>query len=439
LSRIGGRPAAFAPVFRGSEVVGILNASGARLKANDLVAVAILGYHVGIALENAELQEELTVAREMVASNERRLSTLFEAVGAGIIGVDRQCRITFANQAAEDLLQRERSDLIRAHFNAILHPGRACAAAAVDAESCCGESECDLSRACGDWQLDGDLEEEFTRADGTIRQVALTMRAFGNDEQGGALIIRDISDAVDMRRRLVKAQRMESLGRLAGGVAHEFNNLLTVILGLSEEVRYSDRLTQQDAEDLDEIMTAARRAATLTGQLLAYGRRQRQTVSVVELERFVGQIADLFDTAASEGVEVHYEPSTTPLPVAVDPTQLRQVLTHIMSNANDAMPEGGQLKLKTEAASADGNGEEVAVLTIEDTGVGMDEDTQSHLFEPFFTTKGVGRGVGLGLATCHGIIGQSGGSIEVSSAPGDGSTFRIQLPLATALEGEEAS
>jgi two-component system cell cycle sensor histidine kinase/response regulator CckA len=237
--------------------------------------------------------------------------------------------------------------------------------------------------------------------------------------------------------QLLQSQKMEVVGRLAGGVAHDFNNLLTVILGYSELAE--EMLNQDDVAlaYLRNVGQAAERAAGLTRQLLAFARQQVIEPKVIHINDLILNLDKLLRRLIGEDIELVTLPAPNLGQVKVDPGQIEQVLVNLAVNARDAMPEGGKLTIETAPAILD---EEYArqhaevapgeyiMLAVSDTGIGMDETIQAHVFEPFFTTKEPGKGTGLGLATCYGIIKQSNGYIWLYSEPGRGTTFKIYLP-----------
>ena len=227
------------------------------------------------------------------------------------------------------------------------------------------------------------------------------------------------------------AQRMESVGLLAGGVAHDFNNLLTVVLG-NVELLLSDA-TAHARSRLEEIQNAANRGATLVSQLLAFSRRQVMVRRVLDLNAVVKEVRPLLTRLIGEHIELAVATADHPLAVQADPTQLQQMIINLATNARDAMSGGGTLTIETGAVDGAPAGTTLAdaryvCLTVRDTGVGMDAATRRLAFYPFFTTKEVGKGTGLGLATVHGIVEQSGGQVLVESEPGRGSAFRVFLP-----------
>jgi PAS domain S-box-containing protein len=254
-----------------------------------------------------------------------------------------------------------------------------------------------------------------------------------------------VTDAEDHWRaeeRLRQADRMESVGRLAGGIAHEANNQMTVILGAAE---FLSRALRDEAArlDVDHSRRAARRTAAITQQLLAFSRRQVLQPELVDLNAVVTTLEPILQRALGEISQVKLRLAPDLGPVKADPGQLDQILLNLALNARDAMPDGGTLTIETVNVAVDDSDasgkalEQVtpgmyAALVVSDTGTGMDRATVEHIFEPFFTTKAVGEGTGLGLATVYGIVKQSGGFVSVYSAPGQGTSFRIYLPLSGA-------
>ena len=253
-------------------------------------------------------------------------------------------------------------------------------------------------------------------------------------------IAANVAFAVELTRveqRLIQAQRMDSLGTLSGSVAHDFNNLLTPILGYGQILRQEVEQGTARLETVDVLLDAARRAAEVTRQLLAFARRQPVSLEVLNLASYLQGSLDLLRRLLGPEIElVFVDRSRGPL-VKADPTQLRQVLINLAANGRDAMPQGGELTLElSEKGVAGGRSGpkpdlesgDYVVLTVKDDGQGMDEPTRQRVFEPFFTTKSKGRGTGLGMSTAYGIVRQTGGDIHVESTPGRGSSFFVYLP-----------
>jgi nitrogen-specific signal transduction histidine kinase/CheY-like chemotaxis protein len=237
--------------------------------------------------------------------------------------------------------------------------------------------------------------------------------------------------------QLLQAQKMESVGRLAGGVAHDFNNMLGVILGHTEMALDHVDASDPICADLREIRTAAERSADLTHQLLAFARKQTVAPMVLDLNQVVEGMLKMLERLIGEDVALTWRPTADLWPVMMDPSQVDQILANLCVNARDAIADVGRITIGTarstldEASCADHLGfvpGEYVVLTVSDDGCGMEKETMAHLFEPFFTTKGLGKGTGLGLATVYGIVKQNNGFISVSSEPARGSTFTIYLP-----------
>ncbi len=302
-----------------------------------------------------------------------------------------------------------------------------------------------------------EIEHRIVRPDGEVRLV----HERGSVQRDGAErpvrfvgTIEDVTDRHDLERRLAAAERLEAVGRLAGGIAHDFNNLLTVIGGNAEIAR---DLTAPDApaySAMEAVVDAARRSAGLTRQLLAFARRQRLEPRPVDLVATVDALASTVRDLAGPRITVTIAHRRSGTVVLADPAGLDQVILNLVSNARDAMPDGGGLTIETDAAPARGDRQAIGILVVRDTGVGMTPETAAHVFEPFFTMKaagggggsrgtdGTGRtepGTGLGLAIVHGIVEQSGGSIEIESRPGSGAAFRVRLPLVAAGGAEPAT
>ncbi len=298
----------------------------------------------------------------------------------------------------------------------------------------------DRATATGESQT---VEYTFRRPDDAVRWIETTYIPV-RDERGTVVrldgISRDITEQRRLGEQLRLAQKMEAVGRLAGGVAHDFNNLLTVITGYSDILL--DGLGSQDPRrgDLEEIRKAAVSAAGLTRQLLAFSRQQVLEPRVLDVNAVLTSAEKLLKRLIGEDIELVAALQPQLGAVKADPGQLEQVIVNLAVNARDAMPDGGKLTIETANAVMDeayvrdhplAKPGPYVMVAVSDTGVGMDEHTQRRMFEPFFTTKEAGKGTGLGLATVYGIVKQSGGFIWVYSEPGHGTTFKVYLPRVT--------
>jgi two-component system cell cycle sensor histidine kinase/response regulator CckA len=264
---------------------------------------------------------------------------------------------------------------------------------------------------------------------------------------GAASIKRDVTESRLMRQHLHETQRFQAVGQLAGGIAHEANNQMTVVLGASQFLLRRPDLAPSAREDIELIRRAAERTASITQQLLAFSRRQMLELRDVDLNRVVQTIEPVLRRSLAEHHELIVRLRLRDAVVRADPRQLEQVLLNLTLNARDAMPGGGRLTIETDSVEL--AGEDVAsggdgpspgayaVVVVKDTGRGMDRATLQRAFEPFFTTKAVGQGTGLGLSVVHGIVNQSGGTIRVESEPGRGTTFTLYLPITSAGRGPE--
>ncbi len=250
-------------------------------------------------------------------------------------------------------------------------------------------------------------------------------------------IIRDISDRRKLEEQLLQSQRMDSIGRLAGGVAHDFNNLLTIIFGYAEMLEAAIPAGTTEHASVANIQIAASRAASLTHQLLAFARRQIIEPKIISLNELVLNVEKLLHRLIGEDIELLVKPDPNLGAVRADPSQFEQIVVNLTVNARDAMPGGGKITLETANLIADEeyarqhvgvSPGEYVMMSVSDTGSGMPPDVVTQIFEPFYTTKSVGKGTGLGLATCYGIVKQAGGHIWVYSEEGMGATFKVFMP-----------
>jgi PAS domain S-box-containing protein len=271
---------------------------------------------------------------------------------------------------------------------------------------------------------------------------------FHNDQNVILATFHDITESLSLEAQLRQSQKMEAIGQLAAGVAHDFNNILTIIQGHIGLLLDEPSASAAMRESLEPVAAAADRAASLTRQLLAFSRKQVMQMRLTDLNDLVSDTASMLQRLLGETIVLSFNYSSSPAVVESDTSMLGQVILNLAVNARDAMPDGGRLtlavertkvELETARQRTETDATQFVCLTISDTGFGMDEATKARIFEPFFTTKDVGHGTGLGLATVYGIVKQHRGWIDVESAPGQGAIFRIYLPASDAVAPEETT
>jgi PAS domain S-box-containing protein len=363
--------------------------------------------------------------QQRAQSRIQKQAALLDQANDAILIRDMEDRILFWNQGAERLYGWTKSEAVGRNAADLLFQGDPAESAEVN------------QKVLTEGKWGGELRQ-VTR-DG--RKIIVASRwTLVRDHDGRPKcqlnINTDITEKKTLEAQLVQSQRLETVGLLAGGVAHDFNNLLTVILGCSE-VALNQLSPEQPTRDLvHEVYKAGQRAATLTRQLLAFGRKQVLTPIVLDLNTLVRDMQKMLGRLIGEDIALATTLDPALGQVKADPAQLEQILMNLAVNARDAMPAGGHLTIETrnmDQTPADAPHHEAGptswvMLAVSDTGCGMDEATKARVFEPFFTTKEIGKGTGLGLATVYGIVKQSGGIIEVDSEPGQGTTLRIYLP-----------
>ena len=292
-----------------------------------------------------------------------------------------------------------------------------------------------------------DVRTQFRTKSGNVRDLLISVEPIEFKKEPHIITtVLDITEYLQaeaakqkLQEQLLQSQKMETIGRLAGGIAHDFNNLLMVQMGYCELMRHQLRKDDPLSDGLSEIESCTERAAALTHQLLAFSRKQPMKLQVVDLNLLVSNLHSMLRRLIGEDIQLVMNPAPFPANVNVDPGKIEQVVVNLVVNARDAMPHGGSLTIQISEFEMDdvyianhldaapGRYIELAVI---DTGCGMDHETKRHIFEPFFTTKEEGIGTGLGLATVHGIVNQSGGSINVYSEVNNGTTFKVYLPYA---------
>lgn len=366
--------------------------------------------------------------------SEARSRVVLETAVDGVITIDVRGRIVDFNSATEAIFGYSRDELIGQDMAEMIVP-----------EHLRAEHRAGLVRVIHRPESFNRLRMESTgmRADGSEFPVEISIgRPEGVDPPIYVGNIRDISVSVGLEADLRQAQKMEAVGQLAGGIAHDFNNLLTVILGYADLAK-QDVTSGEALEDLDHISESAARASELVKQLLAFSRQQVMAPEVLSVRDIVLDIMPMIDPLIGEDIAVEFKPEEPTPNVFVDRGQLEQVLINLAVNARDAMPTGGRLTIavcpfRFEPEYGDSRltlepGDYVC-LTVSDSGSGIEAETLDRIFEPFFTTKEVGHGTGLGLATVHGIVTQSGGDIHVYSEPGVGTAFNVYLPATSEMK-----
>ncbi len=394
---------------------------------------------VEMSLRHLTLDDEtflVTVVRDLTARRDvesalRRSESLFRTVfqrsPIGILMGTLDGHITRANPAVERMLGYSAVELMTMTFNDLTAPEDR------------GQDELPVESTPG-LPNGYRIEKRYRHKDGLITwgEVTVTFVRDENDEASFALVlVQDISERRELQDQLFQAQKMESIGRLAGGVAHDFNNLLTAILGYAEVLEEEVRGNAQARGFVEEIQQAGSRAATLTAQLLAFARRQVVTRRVLDLNEVVDDAGRMLHRLLGRTIETELRLAPDLWKVDADPNQLQQIIVNMAVNARDAMPQGGHLLIETAndtleetRARVDALFGDYVRLSISDTGEGMPADVVAHIFEPFFTTKEQGKGTGLGLAMCHGIVTQNGGQIRVITERGRGTAFHVYLPRA---------
>ncbi|MBN1661519.1 MAG: GAF domain-containing protein, partial [Anaerolineae bacterium] len=369
------------------------------------------------------------MARARLTESQHRLSTAVEQAAEAVFITDIHGKIVYVNPAFETIVGQDRASMI-GHRPDILEHHRLTAPS--------HDGLMGTVRSGGVWQE----RIGYRTRDDSLRTLDLTVAPVRN--QAGEVInlvatIRDVTREIELEKQFQQAQKMEALGRLAGGIAHDFNNLLTVIQlsthMLQRQLRPDDPLWTHS----EQIRETGERASRLTKQLLRFSRRDVVVRRALDLNKIVSDLSPMLQRIIGEDIKLKTALAHDLWTVRADPSQMDQVVINLAVNARDAMPHGGELVIETAnvvldeaytALQVDARPGEHVLLSISDSGTGMDDDVKTHLFEPFFTTKGQGEGTGLGLATVFGIIKHSGGHIQVASEVRQGTAFNIYLPRA---------
>ena len=366
---------------------------------------------------------------------EARQGAILEAAQDAIITVDPHLQIREFNKAAEQMFGALRTNILGRNIERLLP------AADRDAQR----------RALSEYMTTGagplarrQLELTGMRSDGVEFPMEVTVARIGSDARSNMTVfVRDITECRALEEHLRQSQKLEAIGRLAGGVAHDFNNILMSIMGSADLMLMDLDRNSPARDEATEIKQSVQRGAGLTRQLLAFSRRQATRQQLFALGDVVSGMETMLRRLMGPEIEFDIVRQIEPTTVMADPAQIEQIILNLVVNARDAMPEGGRLTINVDeieideaaaVAHAEGRAGRYARLSVSDTGTGIDERTRAKLFEPFFTTKEQGKGTGLGLSIVYGIVKQSAGYINVASEPGRGATFIIYLPLASVNE-----
>jgi PAS domain S-box-containing protein len=400
------------------------SAAVSRIAVNGLTALVM-------ALLVGGIQQRLAAQSELVASqrSEDRQRALTDPASEAIMTIDTGSIVVAANPASAELFGYPIDEIVGASITKLMPPayrGRHFDAFARYLRT---------GRRTIPWHS---AELRALHANGREFPIEVSIGEYGSGpERRFTGIVRDISRRKDIEAQLLQAQKMDAIGRLAGGVAHDFNNLLTAIGGYAELLGSSLEMDDRRQEAIAGIRHATDQAASLTRQLLAFSRSQELKPAVIDLSQVVTNLVPMIRRLLGERIELVVKPTEEPCRTIADRSQIEAILVNLAVNASDAMPDGGTLVIETVNAELDATNwlhdSEVAPgsyagLVVSDTGAGMDAATLSHVFEPFFTTKAPGSGTGLGLATVYGTVKQSGGYIWVYSEPDHGTTFKVYLP-----------
>ncbi len=374
---------------------------------------------------------EIKNAERALRESEERFRMIIEASKDGMIAINKKGLITIFNPAAEKIFGRASREMLDQPFGLLMPESLR--------EDHRGYVTSFFEKGEPDRIIDRTLQLKALHGDGTEFDIELSLsRGVADGEEFVLAVIRDITDKLALEASLLQSRKMETIGQLAGGVAHDFNNMLSVIIGHAEVA-----LAQVNPEHklqfvLKEILTAAERSADLTRQLLAFARKQTISPRVLDLNKTVADTLGMLRRMIGEAIELNWLPAVDILPVKMDPSQIDQILTNLCINARDAIAGVGKISISTGTIAiteADCAGQpgfqpgSYVFLTVSDNGRGMEKETLARVFEPFFTTKERGKGTGLGLATVYGIVKQNEGFIDVYSELEKGTAFKIYLPV----------
>ncbi len=388
-----------------------------------IAVIVVLALFIFLSLFLSIAMKRRNMAMEHLSRIRGFMNNILDSMPSALISVDEFFRIQHWNSAAETLTGISRDDALGLTLKQVF-PGL-------------NEIKPIVRKVM---TADGPdiITREETREGQKIRQEITIFPISGSDEKGAVLRIDDISEKEKieelraqseiLKDQLVQAQKIDSIGRLAGGVAHDLNNLLVPIIGYAQLLQREKGLSEKQKKEISHIYNAGNRSRELVQQLLAFSRKQNLKFQSEDLNRIIEDFIPLLQRTIKENITIDLALASSPLPVLADAGQVEQVIMNLFVNAADAMQDGGILTIKTELKKGGDGEDQTIVLSIKDTGSGMTEEVQSQIFEPFFSTKGE-LGTGLGLSTAYGIVKQHKGDISVASQPGEGTEFVITLPL----------
>ncbi len=377
-----------------------------------------------------KLEEQLQLELD---KSRATLTQIMNSAAEGIFGVDLEGNCTFINRACLKMLgYSQESALLGKNVHQLI----ACS----DSNLSGGHRGCAVMAAVTAAEKYHNPDERLKRSDGTLLRTSYwgypVLDDYGTPI-GAVITFIDITEQKALEEQLRQAQKIEAVGTLAGGVAHDFNNILTAIIGFASLMEMKMADNDPLLPSLKQILSAAERAAGLTRSLLAFSRKQTTEMQAVDLNRIVLNIEQMLGRLLPDNTELAVNLCAGETAVMADAGQIEQVLVNLAANARDAMPQGGRITISTSTFQMDesftrlhgfGTQGHYILLEFADNGTGMNADTKERIFEPFFTTKGIGKGTGLGLSVCHGIIKTHNGFINSYSETGNGSVFRLYLP-----------
>jgi PAS domain S-box-containing protein len=426
----------FPAIMQDLDKYGILNYVDVMVKTKSGQSIDTDIYMVDratLAQCNIRNVTERKLEEEKLRKSEEFTKSILESVDEGFIVIDLEYRVIAANRAYLNSVGKPLEEVKGKHCYELSHH--------ID-KPCCeeGTTVCPVTLT---FKTGEHYSSIHTHYDNTGAPVYVEVKSYPLKDKSGKIvsaieIINDITEKKKLETQLRHSQKMEAVGTLAGGIAHDFNNILNVIIGYGAMVLDRIGEDQLSREQMNEVLSAADRAANLTKRLLAFSRRQVVDMKPVSVNEIIFGMEKMLSRIIGEDIVFSMELTDKKMVVLADSGQIEQVLMNLISNARDAMPKGGRLLISTETREVDdyyitaygyGRTGMYALISVTDTGSGMDAETREKIFEPFFTTKGVGEGTGLGLAIAYGIIRQHDGYIKVYSEEGKGTTFKILLPV----------